>query len=683
MGVVAKVREVHPSGAEARGFIGALTARLKPCPFKTTSAAGAEAPAYQPCPFKAWLVGALCVVAAMGAFGQQQQESQPQSHGQVVFSRTTDENGVTSTATGPAGAAGEGQQVKEPVATDAEREAVTFTRFDMDVHLNLAAQGIAVRAQVTLRNDGKTALKHLPLQISSTLNWEQIRLNGRDVKFEVVTLNSDADHTGQLHEATVALDVPLAPGKTAELDVRYSGTIAEDARRLLAIGTPEELARHSDWDAIGTEFTGLRGFGNVVWYPTASVPVILGDGARLFDEMGEHKLRMAPAEFHLRLTAEFPSGQAPTVAVINGHESALAVTGGNEEIPGVATAEWSSVALGFEAPSLFLAVRKPAPAKNTTIWTRAEDAANVDAWTQAATTVTPFLETWLGKTPRAQLTILDLPDADDAPFETGAMLATAVKPLANAAVEGILAHALTHAWVMSPRAWLSEGVAHFMGTLWLERTVGRARALESLESERRALALAEPGSPGMSAGQPLAEAISPIYYREKATYVLWMLRDVAGDEALSAALRAYDPVADANKTDGAGDFRKVLEKAGLRADLGWFFADWVDADKGLPDLTIAKVTPVAAQAGTTLVGVTITNTGYAAAEIPVTVMTANTSVTQRVLAPARGSVTPRILIEGTPTEVRVNDGTVPEVGVSLHAITLAGGFSSSQQTTPQ
>jgi hypothetical protein len=103
----------------------------------------------------------------------------------------------------------------------------------------------------------------------------------------------------------------------------------------------------------------------------------------------------------------------------------------------------------------------------------------------------------------------------------------------------------------------------------------------------------------------------------------------------------------------------------------------------LPDLTIAKVTPVAAQAGTTLVGVTITNTGYAEAEVPVTVMTANTSVTQRVLVPARGSVTPRILIEGTPTEVRVNDGTVPEVGVSLHAITLAGGFSSSQQTAPQ
>jgi len=41
------------------------------------------------------------------------------------------------------------------------------------------------------------------LQISSSLNWERIRVNGADVPFTVATLNSDADHTGQLHEAAV------------------------------------------------------------------------------------------------------------------------------------------------------------------------------------------------------------------------------------------------------------------------------------------------------------------------------------------------------------------------------------------------------------------------------------------------------------------------------------------------
>ena len=112
-------------------------------------------------------------------------------------------------------------------------------------------------------------------------------------------------------------------------------------------------------------------------------------------------------------------------------------------------------------------------------------------------------------------------------------------------LDGILAHALTHAWcaVAAPPV-AQRGRGHFMGTLWVEKQSGRAKALESLEAQRPALALAEPASPGTSPGQPLAQAISPIYYRTKATYVLWMLRDLAGDDALSAALRAYDPAAD-------------------------------------------------------------------------------------------------------------------------------------------
>ena len=75
--------------------------------------------------------------------------------------------------------------------------------------------------------------------------------------------------------------------------------------------------------------------------------------------------------------------------------------------------------------------------------------------------------------------------------------------------------------------------------------MGREKALEALESGRSALALIEPPSPGESSGQPLAQAISPVYYRTKATYVFWMLRDLVGDPALSAALRAYDPAQDA------------------------------------------------------------------------------------------------------------------------------------------
>ena len=612
------------------------------------------------------------------------------SGSQVVFSRSTDENGETTTQAPSSAAQPAFQMANAPSAEDADRQAVTFTDFDMDVRLRPATQHLAVRALVTVRNDGKTPLARIPLQISSSLNWERIRVYGKDVTAQVATLNSDADHTGQLHEAAVPLAKPLAPGASIQLDVTYSGAIAPSAQRLLAIGTPNDVALHSDWDQIGVSFTGLRGFGNVVWYPAASVPVILGDGARLFDEMGEHKLRLAGAHFRLRLTVESPHGQAPTVALINGHPAALSVTESgtldqSQEVASVATASLDGATLGYEAPSLFVAIRTPNSATNTTVWTLSEDDAAAPAWGTAAAAVTPFLQSWLGQRPRSQLTLLDLPDPQDAPFETGALLVTSIRQANPEQLDGILARALTHAWMQSPRAWLSEGVAHFMGTLWVEKQQDREKALSALEGSRTALALAEPASPGQSAGQPLALAISPVYYRTKAAYVLWMLRDLVGDATLSAALRAYDPAQDFGRDAGRSSFEKLLEQAGTRHDLSQFFGDWVDGDKGLPELSIDSVFPSIPTPGSWLVAVNVSNNGYVAAEVPVTVRSDATSVTQRVRIPARGKVVQRILIQGKPTEVQVNDGTVPETQASVHVTNLsdpAVNPASSSQTGP-
>lgn len=611
-------------------------------------------------------------------------QNQTQSHGRVLFSRSIDENGQTQQSM-PGASASPDRAVNGPSAADADRTAVTFTAFDMDVRLNLQEQRMAVRALVTVRNDGKQPLQQIPLQLCSSLNWERIRTLGRDARFTVATLNSDADHTGQLHEAAVQLAAPLAPGASQQLDVTYSGVLAQSAQRLLAIGTPEQVALHSDWDRISVPFTGLRGFGNVVWYPAASVPVILGDGARLFDEMGEHKERMAGASFRLRLTVEYPHGQAPNIALINGHPAALSTTNVESvgpEINGIATTVESTSTLGFEAPSLFVAARQPHSATNTTLWTLPASDAGVAAWSESAAHVTPFLQQWLGQRPRAQLNILELPDPEDAPFETGALLATSLRLASPDQLDGILSHALTHAWMQSPRAWLSEGVAHFMGTLWIERTRGRQRALESMEATRDALALAEPASPGMGAGQPLAHAISPIYYRSKATYVLWMLRDIASDATLSAALRAYNPADDVSAGYGRdtakSPFEALLEQAGTRRDLSWFFNDWVNSDKGLPDLVVTGVFPSLAKAGNWLVSVNLANVGYAAVEVPVTVRSDTATVTQRVLVPARGKASQRILIQSKPVEVQVNDGTIPEGQSSLHITPIA----DSVNTTP-
>ncbi|HVZ83306.1 MAG TPA: hypothetical protein VG893_06490 [Terracidiphilus sp.] len=644
-------------------------------------------------------LAAAVLAAACAALAAQSQAPAPappvqnpaprSGSGKVIFSRSTDENGTTTTQAGPAAKV---QSASEPVATDEDRRAVAFTALDLDVHLEPAAQHIAVRARLTVRNAGKTPLTRIPLQISSSLQWESIRLKGRDAAFTVATLNSDADHTGQLHEAAVSLAAPLAPGAAAQLDTVYSGVIAPSAQRLIAINTPETMALHSDWDQIGVEFTGLRGFGNVVWYPVSSVPAILGDGARLFDEIGRHKLGLVGARFALHLTVEFPHGQPPTVALVNGLSLPLTVTDAKSMDPtltGIATASLAPTTLGFVAPSLFVAARTQHAAAaaagetpNTVAFTTPENGTTVRAWLDAASAVTPFVQHWLGPRPRAPLTLLDLPDPDDAPWESGPLLVTSLSapPDAPSAdrLESALAHALARAYAPSAPAWLSEGQATFLESLWVEKQQGRDRALEMLEADRAALALAEPSSPGESAGTPLPQAIAPVYYRTKGAYVLWMLREVAGDDALAASLSTCD----AAPAGSPCDLPALLRQNAAIHDTSWVFSDWVNADKGLPDLSIDSVYPAPAPGGTFLVAVNISNAGYAAAEVPVTVRTAKGEDTERVLVPGRGKVTERILVAAAPTQVQINDGAVPETEASIHVTNITSVPAAPETNGP-
>src|ERR1700761_3524702 len=55
--------------------------------------------------------------------------------------------------------------------SDAERGAITFLSYDLDVHLQPREHAMAVRARVQLRNDSEAPLKQLALQISSSLQW--------------------------------------------------------------------------------------------------------------------------------------------------------------------------------------------------------------------------------------------------------------------------------------------------------------------------------------------------------------------------------------------------------------------------------------------------------------------------------------------------------------------------------
>jgi hypothetical protein len=641
--------------------------------------------------------------------------------GQVLFSRDS----TTPPEAEPSGAQNPAPPVTDSTlnVSDAERTAITFTAYDLDVHLTPASAGISVRAGLTVRNDSAAPLHRLILQITSSMHWDAIssRISPSGptpLAFTIHQVDTDSDHTGRMEEAVVTLPRPLAPGASLTLTALYSGTIQPNAERLTRIGAPASQALAEDWDAIApndpdapANGTALRGFGNVLWYPVSDPPVFLGDGAKLFQAVGRTKLRQSAASIRLRLAVEYV-GDPPDAAFFCGQRGQLTAISDNPNVPiaespGIASAVFDPQPLGFRTPSLFItghaASDAGTPAHSNLIAAVTGHDEALPAYSAAATLVEPLLTDWFGPEPLTSLTILDHPGQ---PFEDDALL---VHPMSATDPERLapsLAHSLTHAWIRSSHPWIDEGLAQFVSLLWTERTAGRAAALAELQEEARTLALAEPEVPAIAvpppfssssaepptssssssepdqpsapapapapsispAGASLAQATGEVFYRTKAAAVWWMLRGIVGDEALQKALQAYrkDPRLDRDPTG----FEQTLARFS-HMDLHWFFDNWVYQDRGLPDLSIVNVTPSQLEARNGvpsgwLVAVQVHNDGYAEAEVPVTVRSSTATETHLLRIPGRSSASTRILFSGTPEQVQVNDGSVPETETSIH-----------------
>ena len=595
----------------------------------------------------------------------------------------------------------------DPLAvTDAERGALTFAAYDLDVHLTPSTAGISVRAGLTLRNDGPAPLRRLVLQISSSMHWDAFSISGARLSFLSRPIDTDADHTGQTDEAVVSLQKPLAPGESISITALYSGAIPPSAARLERIGAPPDKALSNDWDSVATNGTALRGFGNALWYPVAAAPVFLGDGAKLFQAVGQTKLRQSSATARLRLAVEY-LGDPPDSVFFCGRQQKLSAISDNRDVPvaespGVATADFSPKPLGFRSLDLFVTSHPPSstgtPANPDLISAVTDHYDALPAYSAAAAQVEPLLTDWFGARPQSPLTVIDHPGQ---PYEDGALLVRPMSTGESDALTASLAHSLTHAWIHSNHAWIEEGLAEFAGLLWTERTNNRAAALAALQDAARPLALAEPEVPADSpapeiqgsssssaesssstsadpstgpvpsvslAGTSLAAATGELFYRTKAAAVWWMLRGIVGDEALKRALQAYR--ADARLDLDPEGFQRALEKTSHK-DLRWFFSDWVYRDRGLPDLTIVDVTPRQLETRNGLpsgwlVAVEVRNEGYAVADVPVTIRSRTDSQTMRLRIPGRGSASTRMVFAGTPEQVEVNDGSVPETRTSIH-----------------
>jgi hypothetical protein len=629
--------------------------------------------------------------------------------GKVLFSRDQDApaSETPQPDATPANAASSTHDDSDGVP-DAERDALMFMTYDLDVRLTPASAGISVRAGLTVRNDGAVPLHQLALDVSSSLHWDAISSVDAGSRattpltFAMHMLDTDADHTGQMDEAVVELPQLLAPGASMTLTVLYSGAIPQSAERLLRIGAPTDQALDEDWDAIATskpdapgEGTGLRGFGNVMWYPVSVGPLFLGDGAKLFQAVGRARLRDSTATVRLRLAVEYV-GEPPDAAFFCGRREELIAISDNADVPiaeapGIATATFEARPLGFRTPSLFITGGAPSEAGTAANRELIQAVTGNDealaGYTAAAEMVTPMLAEWFGAQSLGSLTILDHAGQ---PFEDDALLVRPMRTVDPATLAPSLAHSLTHAWIHSSQPWIDEGLAEFAGLLWTERSQGRAAALAELQEADRALALAEPEVPASAAdgtsssgpgsdadtakgtvsaaGESLAAASGDAFYRTKAAAVWWMLRGMVGDHALEQALQAYR--LDSKVDRDPKGFELTLEEL-AHQDLRWFFDDWVYRDRGLPDLSIVSVTPsqLESHGGVSagwLVAVDVHNDGYAAAEVPVTVRSATARQTKRLRIPGRSSASTRIVFAGKPEQVEVNDGGVPETEESVH-----------------
>jgi aminopeptidase N len=266
--------------------------------------------------------------------------------------------------------------------------------------------------------------------------------------------------------------------------------------------------------------------------------------------------------------------------------------------------------------------------------------------------------------------LVELTDPNALPFDAGSYYFVPMHKVPAAAAEVALTRPVVHSMVESGRPWIAEGLTAFAQALVREHQGGRRAAIAYLGQFSPALLVAEAQShspvtagasnatqlPGIGL-QPLITTSDEVFFRTKAAYVWWMLRDMVGDRVLQGALARYRASED---RDSAYMQRLIEGQLPAKLDLETFFDDWVYRDHGLPELKVDSAYMRKTLGEQTVTAVTIENLGEAWCEVPVAVRSGHGEANVRVVVPAKGKAVVRVPFESAPTEAEVNDGSVPE-----------------------
>src|SRR5258707_8546406 len=442
-----------------------------------------------------------------------------------------------------------------------DREAFTIAKYDLEIRLEPEQQRLGARGKITLRNDSAHPQKTAALQISSSLNWRSIRVDGKAVQFVSQPYTSDVDHTGALSEAIVTLPVEIKPKDSVDLEIGYEGVIPLDTTGLTRVGIPEGIAKHTSWDQISPSFTAVRGAGYVAWYPITTESADFSEGNSLFEVVDRWKAREAGSEFKLALSLQDGRGGAIPNLLCSAEAKGSCAEAGKDRGLRV-ECSWSP--LGTVTPTFVLAEYVDESKVPLKLFTLQGHEAGAATYSNALDPAMKFVSAWFGK-PSAPVAIVDFSDPNSAPFESGTLLMASMAA-EDSKLAGInLVHELVHSALPSSRPWVYEGLAHFAEAMYRQEQGGRQAALDFLGLHRAAFLdsekemtsalqknVAETNVQKKGVGQPLAVTFDETYYRSKAAYVWWMLRDMAGDDALKQAIGKYRTEDDNDKAPKYG-----------------------------------------------------------------------------------------------------------------------------------
>jgi hypothetical protein len=548
-----------------------------------------------------------------------------------------------------------------------DREAFTFTSYDLSVRVEPEQQRLGVRGKITLRNDSTMPQKIAVLQISSSLDWRSIKAGGAQLQFVSQPYNSDIDHTGTLSEAIVTLPEPVPPKGTAELEIAYEGVIVLDATRLTRLNTPDAAANNADWDKIDAKFTAVRGAGYVVWYPVATEAGSLSESTSAFDMLGRWRTRESGSTMHLQILLPGDDERDKPELLVNATTCPTALEVRNQFV-----ADCTYRSLGLVVPTFVIADYEVVDRAAVEVHFLRGHNASAANYADAASKVLSLITEWFGAA-RNKAQTADLGDPNAAPFESGPLLLTPLTSTDPKLAGLAAAHQLTHAAFLSPRPWINEGLAHFAQALYLEHLSGRQAAINYMGLHRSALSAAErekekqttASRSGDEASQSLVNTNDEELYRSKAMCVWWMLRDMVGEPELKKALASYRP-----DEDKEPFYMQRLIQAQTKRDLEWFFGDWVYHDRGLPEFKIESAFTRKTLPGAYMVTITVNNVGAAGAEVPLTVKYAGGEVTQQFVVRGKSNGVIRVEVPKAPEEVSVNDGSVPERETTNHVFKI-------------